>query len=112
MLRWKLVLLLCLLMVGTSVQAEHPTAPLLLPDNTAILLWVPDAPDARDEMKVGELAFWLPGNALCVFFGPTPASTGTEPRAASAVNPAGMLKGDVQALSKLGTTVEVAVARQ
>lgn len=52
-----------------------------------------EAPDARDIMKVGELAFWLPGNALCIFFGPTPASTGQEPRAASKVNPVGSLEG-------------------
>ena len=75
-------------------------------------LGVSEAPDARDEMKVGELAYWLPGNALCVFFGRTPASTGNEPRAASPVNPAGMLKGDVLALKKLGPTVKMTVEKQ
>jgi len=75
-------------------------------------LGVSEAPDARDEMKVGELAYWLPGNALCVFFGRTPASTGNEPRAASPVNPAGMLKGDPLALTKLGPTVRMTVEKQ
>jgi len=74
-------------------------------------LGVSDAPDARDEMKVGELAYWLPGNALCIFFGPTPASTGNEPRAASPVNPAGMLKGDVLALGKLGSSAKITFDR-
>ena len=46
---------------------------------------------AREEMEVGELAYWPPGNAFCVFFGPTPASRDTEPRAASACNPVGMI---------------------
>ena len=42
-------------------------------------------PDARADMEVGELAYWPPGNAFCIFFGPTPASDGDEPRAASPV---------------------------
>ena len=33
----------------------------------------------------GDLAFWPPGNAFCIFFGPTPASTSQKPRAASPV---------------------------
>lgn len=75
-------------------------------------LGVEDAPDARDLMKVGELAYWLPGNALCIFFGPTPASTGTEPRAASPVNPAGMLRGDGGPLKNLGASVKITLSRQ
>lgn len=63
--------------------------------------------DARDEMKVGELAFWLPGNALCIFFGPTPASHGQEPRAASKVNSIGHLDGDyLVILHKLGASIQ------
>jgi len=42
--------------------------------------------DARAEVAVGDLAYWPPGNALCIFWGPTPASRGQEPRAASPVN--------------------------
>ncbi len=56
-------------------------------------LEVAAALDARDLMEVGELAFWIPGNALCVFFGPTPASEESEPRAASPVNPVGKVTG-------------------
>ena len=46
-----------------------------------------ESDDARSEMAVGELAYWPPGTAFCIFFGPTPASFGDEPRAASPVNP-------------------------
>lgn len=66
-------------------------------------------PDARDEMEVGELAVWPPGKALCVFFGPTPASVGDEPRAASPVNPVGRLLEDPSPLKDLGPMITVQV---
>ena len=53
--------------------------------------------DARAEMQVGELAYWPPGSAFCIFFGPTPVSRGQEPRAASNVNPLGKVEGDATA---------------
>jgi hypothetical protein len=53
--------------------------------------------DARDEMQVGELAYWAPGSAFCIFFGPTPMSQGSAPRAASPVNPLGHVDGDATA---------------
>ena len=46
---------------------------------------------ARETVKVGDVAYWPPGNALCLFFGPTPASTGEEPRAASPVTVVGRI---------------------
>lgn len=47
--------------------------------------------DARVDMEVGEIAYWPPGHAFCIFFGKTPASTNDRPRAASPVNPLGRL---------------------
>ena len=55
--------------------------------------------DARAEMQVGELAYWPPGSAFCIFFGPTPVSRGQEPRAASNVNPLGKVEGDATAFT-------------
>ena len=52
-------------------------------------------------MEIGELGYWPPGKAFCIFFGPTPASTGNEPRAASPVNPIGQVAGDVSALTSV-----------
>jgi hypothetical protein len=68
-----------------------------------------EAEEAREVMEVGELAYWPVGNALCVFFGPTPASEGKEPRAASPVNPMGRLKGEVEELKKLPPEIQVSV---
>jgi len=63
--------------------------------------------DARDVMEVGELAVWPAGNALCIFFGPTPVSKGNEPRAISPVNPVGKLIGNPAVLEKLGNSIRV-----
>ena len=49
---------------------------------------------ARDVVSSGELGYWPPGHAFCIFFGPTPASRGDEIRAASAVNIIGKVLGD------------------
>lgn len=54
--------------------------------------------DARDVMESGELAYWPPGSAFCIFFGATPASQGSECRAASNVNVFGKVLGDLEAL--------------
>lgn len=52
------------------------------------------APEARAEVEVGELGYWPPGSAFCIFFGRTPASRGEKPRAASPVNPLGRIVGE------------------
>ncbi|MFN2149053.1 MAG: cyclophilin-like fold protein [Anaerolineales bacterium] len=67
------------------------------------------ASDARDRMQAGELAYWPPGMAFCIFWGPTPASEGDEPRAASAVNPFGLIRGDPKDLASVrdGETMRV-----
>ncbi len=55
------------------------------------------AADARDDVAVGELGYWPPGHAFCIFFGPTPASSGPAPRAYSPVNILGRVLDDATA---------------
>ncbi len=45
-------------------------------------------------VELGDLGYWPPGNAFCIFFGPTPASSGDEIRPASEVNVIGKITGD------------------
>ncbi len=68
-------------------------------------------PGAREEMRVGEIAFWPPGSAFCIFFGPTPASSGESPRAASPVNPLGRVEGDAKRLKGVRSGAEVRLER-
>jgi hypothetical protein len=72
---------------------------------------VAESPDARADVEVGELGYWPPGKAFCIFFGPTPASSGDEPQAASPVNPIGRVLDDATALSKVPNGVEVRLER-
>jgi hypothetical protein len=62
-------------------------------------------------MKVGELAVWPVGRALCIFFGPTPASREDEPRAVSPVNPVGMITGSIDPLRQLSSTIRVRIEK-
>lgn len=68
-----------------------------------------EATDARAEVEVGELGYWPPGNAFCIFYGPTPASSGSAPQAASPVNPVGRVLGDATDFRSVasGTSVQL-----
>jgi hypothetical protein len=51
----------------------------------------------RETVELGDLGYWPPGQAFCIFFGPTPMSRGDEIRPASAVNVVGRVLGDARA---------------
>jgi len=65
--------------------------------------------DAKEVVELGELAYWPPGSAFCIFFGRTPVSRGDEIRPASAVNPVGKIIGDPRVFRKVraGDTVVI-----
>jgi len=69
--------------------------------------------DARQDMKIGDVAYWPDGDAIAVFFGPTPVSTDQEPRAYSPCNVVGRVEGDLSPLKMVttGAVVEVELAR-
>jgi len=60
-------------------------------------------------VSIGDLAYWPPGEAFCIFFGTTPASNGEEIRAASAVNIFGGIIGDPKVLQQVrsGTRIRI-----
>jgi hypothetical protein len=53
---------------------------------------------ATTRVRVGDIGYWPPGNALALFFGPTPISSGSEPVPASDVNLVGRISGDATVL--------------
>jgi hypothetical protein len=67
----------------------------------------PDSP--RETVAMGDLGYWPPGSAFCIFFGPTPASRGDEIRPASPVNVFGRVVGDATVFKRVrsGTTIRV-----
>lgn len=66
---------------------------------------------ASDVVGMGAVAYWPPGQALCLFFGRTPASRGDEIRAASAVNVMGAIDGDATVLKQVRSGTRVVVEK-
>lgn len=57
---------------------------------------------SKAEVSIGDLAYWPSMPAFCIFFGPTPASSGSQPVAASDVNVFGKLVDtDIEALQSI-----------
>ncbi len=63
----------------------------------------------RETVEIGDLGYWPPGSAFCIFFGPTPSSRGDEIRPASPVNVFGRIEGDPRVFKKVrsGTTIYI-----
>ena len=71
-----------------------------------------DEEDGREVVDMGDLGYWPPGQALCLFFGPTPASRGDEIRPASAVNVLGRIDGDPTVLRTVSSGHQVLVEKE
>jgi hypothetical protein len=111
------------IVVKEAVLAENETAEILweaLPLEGRVNRWgdeiyfetpvdVAPAADARADLHVGDLAYWPPGQAFCIFWGPTPASLGSEPRAASPVNVFGRIEQTPEDLGSVrdGETIRI-----
>ena len=67
--------------------------------------------DPQETVELGDISYWPPGSAFCIFFGPTPASEGDEIRPASAVNPLGKLDGDATLFKQVQSGTIVAITR-
>ncbi len=65
---------------------------------------------AREEVEIGDLGYWPTGKAFCIFFGPTPMSTGGKIKPASGVNIIGRVTGDAKKLKEVMGEDEVVVS--
>ena len=65
----------------------------------------------QEVVALGDLGYWPPGSAMCIFFGPTPVSRGKEIRPASAVNVWGRIIGDPTVFKNVRSGAKVVVER-
>ena len=70
-----------------------------------------EAADAQATVDKGAVAYWPPGDALCLFWGPTPMSRGNEIRPASPVNVLGLIDGDPAVLARVADGARITVER-
>jgi hypothetical protein len=67
--------------------------------------------NAKATVSEGDLGYWPPGNAFCIFFGPTPASQGDEIRPASPVNVFGKVIGVHKVFKKVSSGAKIIVEK-
>ena len=106
--------MVAILAEGSSADIFWNTLPITGRANTwgdeiyfNVNLQMPLDDDASDIVESGDIAFWPPGSAFCIFFGRTPASLGDEVRAASAVNVLGKIDGDEREFRSVPSGEEV-----
>lgn len=66
--------------------------------------------NGQDTVELGDLGYWPPGKAICIFFGPTPASKGDEIRPASPVTVVGRLLGNPLVFKQVPSGQEVTIS--
>lgn len=67
--------------------------------------------EGQEKVNIGDLGYWPPGKAFCIFFGPTPSSRGSEIRPASAVNVFGRVTGDTKVFKEVAAEEEIIIDR-
>lgn len=67
--------------------------------------------NAKAVVSKGDLGYWPPGNAFCIFFGLTPASQGDEIKPASPVNIFGKIIGDSTVFKKVRSGAKIIVEK-
>jgi uncharacterized protein len=100
---------------SNTAQAIWDALPLSAPGDTwgdEIYFGIPvkaKAENPCETVELGDLAYWPPGSAFCIFFGLTPASRGAEIRPASPVNVFGRVTGDPTIFKKVraGTPIRI-----
>jgi hypothetical protein len=67
--------------------------------------------NSKAVVSEGDLGYWPPGNAFCIFFGLTPASQGDEIRPASPVNIFGKVIGDAKVFKKVRSGAKIIIEK-
>ena len=94
----------------------------LLPIETDMNVWgeefyfkIPFVKDHKEtatlNVAVGDIAYWGNGQAVAIFFGRTPVSTGPDPAPADRVNLIGRIKGDATVLRTVMGATKITMQR-
>lgn len=93
----------------------------ILPINSPINLWGEeiyfpvdlylDNELPQETVDIGDIAYWPPGNAFCIFFGETPASVDGNIKPASAVTVIGKLESDPEILKRVKSGENIIIRR-
>ena len=65
----------------------------------------------QEVVELGDLGYWPPGRAFCIFFGRTPASRGDEIRPASAVAVIGHIEGDATVFKQVRSGASITIEK-
>lgn len=94
----------------------------LLPIETDMNVWgeefyfkIPFVKDHKEtatlKVAIGDIAYWGSGQAVAIFFGRTPVSTGPDPAPVDRVNLIGRIKGDATVLRTVMGATKITVQR-
>lgn len=67
--------------------------------------------NGREIVNKGDIGYWPPGKAMCIFWGPTPISPPDKIIPASAVTVVGKIEGDLNLLNQLDDGDEIEIAK-
>jgi len=65
----------------------------------------------QELVQIGDLGYWPPGKAFCIFFGETPVSRKGEVRPASAVTIFGKVTSDTSVFKKVSSGARVLISK-
>jgi uncharacterized protein len=71
-----------------------------------------DLENGQETVQKGDLGYWPPGPAFCIFFGQTPMSSRGEIRPASAVTVLGKVTGDPAVFKKVTSGSLVTISKK
>ncbi|MEC9307903.1 MAG: cyclophilin-like fold protein [Chloroflexota bacterium] len=67
--------------------------------------------NGQEVVEDGDIGYWPPGHAFCIFYGETPASRNGEIRAASEVAIIGKIEGDTSVLKLANKRAHITIER-
>ncbi len=70
-----------------------------------------NAPGDEATVAVADVAYWPPGKAICLFYGPTPISTDDRPVAANPVTVVGRIIDGLEDCRRVGSGEILAIER-